>query len=197
MMRQVYKNYGPYGIYRGFTTAYYGTSVAGYVYFLIYKGMKTELKDRYKPQTQKQTSAIYIFSSILAEIVTLGLYYPYEVIKVRYIAKNQEFGYRGIADGMKKIVINEGFSGLYRGGYYFLINYVMSFTIQMSIYETYMDLKKRKWGIESFKQHENRYVIEASLLGGAFSGILMNSFECIVYLRISEQQKNKSILEIY
>ena len=56
----------------------------------------------------------------------------------------------------------------------------------MVIYETYMDLKKRKWGNESFKKNENRYVIEAALLGGLISGCLMNSFECIVYLRICD-----------
>ena len=56
----------------------------------------------------------------------------------------------------------------------------------MVIYETYMDLKKRKWGNESFKKYENRYVVEAALLGGLISGCLMNSFECIVYLRICE-----------
>eukprot|EP00356_Strombidium_inclinatum_P008673 CAMPEP_0170506398 /NCGR_PEP_ID=MMETSP0208-20121228/54741_1 /TAXON_ID=197538 /ORGANISM="Strombidium inclinatum, Strain S3" /LENGTH=64 /DNA_ID=CAMNT_0010787889 /DNA_START=1023 /DNA_END=1217 /DNA_ORIENTATION=+ len=63
----------------------------------------------------------------------------------------------------------------------------MSNTIQMVIYETYMDLKKRKWGNEVFKQNENRYVVEAALLGGAFSGTLMNSYECIMYRRMAQQ----------
>jgi hypothetical protein len=55
----------------------------------------------------------------------------------------------------------------------------------MVIYETYMDFMKIRNGQESFKKNENRHVIEAALIGGAFSGILMNSFECIVYLRIA------------
>ena len=49
-----------------------------------------------------------------------------------------------------------------------------------------MDLKKKKWGIKEFKANENRYVVEAALIGGFLSGVLMNSFECIVYLRIAD-----------
>lgn len=67
----------------------------------------------------------------------------------------------------------------------------------MVIYETYMDLKKKKWGITEFKKHENRYVVEAALLGGFLSGLLMNSFECIVILRMADQESNKSVLQIY
>ena len=56
----------------------------------------------------------------------------------------------------------------------------------MVIYETYMDLKKKKDGLRVFKERESRYVVEAALMGGALSGLLMNSFECIVYLRMAE-----------
>ena len=81
---------------------------------------------------------------------------------------------------------------MYKGYFPFLINYVSTYGIQLIIYETYMDLKKRKWGNDSFKKHENRYVIEAALLGGLISGVLMNSFECIVYLRICDSSQNSS-----
>ena len=67
----------------------------------------------------------------------------------------------------------------------------------MVIYETYMDQKKKKGGLKKFKENENRYVVEAALIGGALSGVLMNSFECIVYLRMAEQESHKTILEIY
>lgn len=60
-----------------------------------------------------------------------------------------------------------------------------------------MDLKKRKWGKEEFDKNERRYVIEASLLGGTMAGCMMNSFECIMYMRMADIDKNKSIMEIY
>jgi hypothetical protein len=49
MMRNVYKSYGPYGLYRGFTTAYYSATVAGFGFFAIYKGLKMKLKEIFKP----------------------------------------------------------------------------------------------------------------------------------------------------
>ena len=67
----------------------------------------------------------------------------------------------------------------------------------MVIYETYMDLKKKKDGLKVYRENQGRYVVEAALMGGALSGILMNSFECIVYLRMAEQESHKTILEIY
>jgi hypothetical protein len=60
-----------------------------------------------------------------------------------------------------------------------------------------MDIKKRKWGEEEFHKNEKRYVIEAALIGGVFAGMLMNSFECIMYLKMAELESSKSILQIY
>ena len=45
MVKNVYKNYGPYGLYRGFTTAYYSSAVAGFAFFAIYKGLKMKMKE--------------------------------------------------------------------------------------------------------------------------------------------------------
>ena len=77
------------------------------------------------------------------------------------------------------------------------MNYVLSSTIQLAIYETYMDLKKKKQSKQDFKYNENRYVVEAALIGGFLSGILMNSFECVMYLRMADQDSNNSLVEIY
>jgi hypothetical protein len=83
---------------------------------------------------------------------------------------------------------------LYSGSAHFLVNYVLSSTIQLVIYETYMDLKKKKQSKEEFKYNENRYVVEAALIGGFLSGVLMNSFECVMYLRMADQDSNKSMV---
>lgn len=135
-----------------------------------------------------------MFSSVIAEIVALVLYYPYEIVKVRMVAKNEQYQYRSIPDAFQKMYAQNGMQGMYKGSSHFLVNYVLSYSIQMVIYETYMDLKKAKYGLENFKKKENRYVIEAALLGGFLSGLLMNSFECIVVLRMADQEANKTIL---
>jgi len=138
-----------------------------------------------------------MFSSVVAEALSMLIYYPYEIVKVRIVAKNDQFAYKSIPDAFKKIIAADGKMGIYKNFHFFLVNYIMSNTIQYVIYESYMDLKKRKWGNEVFKKNENRYVIEAALLGGMFSGVLMNSFECVMYIRMAEQDKGKSFLEIY
>jgi hypothetical protein len=135
-----------------------------------------------------------LVASIVAEAVTLAMYYPYEIIKVRIIAKNDQYQYKSLPDAFKKMYNQGGLRGMYTGSSHFLINYVLSYSIQMVIYETYMDLKKQKWGIEEFKKNEWRYVVEAALLGGFLSGLVMNSFECIVILRMADQESNKSVL---
>jgi hypothetical protein len=35
------------------------------------------------------------------------------------------------------------------------------------------------------------------LIGGALSGMIMNSFECIMYLRMADMENTKSMREIY
>ena len=87
---------------------------------------------------------IYMAASVIAEAFSLAVYYPYEIVKVRMIAKNDKFNYSSIPDAFKKIYLSTGIKGLYSGSGHFLVNYVLSSTIQLAIYETYMDLKKRK-----------------------------------------------------
>ena len=136
-------------------------------------------------------------ASIIAEGLSMLIYYPYEIVKVRIVAKNDQFAYKSIPDAFKKIIQQDGKLGIYKNFHFFWVNYVMSNTIQYVIYESYMDLKKRKWGNEVFRKHENRYVIEAALIGGLFSGTLMNSFECVMYIRMAEQENSKNFIQIY
>ena len=50
MLKMNLKSYGPYGVYRGFTTSYYSSTTAGFAFFAFYKGLKSNLKDKYKPK---------------------------------------------------------------------------------------------------------------------------------------------------
>jgi len=45
-----------------------------------------------------------MFSSCFAEALSMLIYYPYEIIKVRYIAKNDKYQYKGITHGFSNIV---------------------------------------------------------------------------------------------
>lgn len=190
MVKTLHGKYGFYGIYRGFSTSFYSSTVAGGLFFALYKGLKVKLKEIFKPQTQYGCTLIYTASSIIAEMLSMLISYPYEVIKVRFIAKNDVYNYRGVAHGMQTILKKDGPVGLYKGYNMFAINYIGSYTFTFVIYETYMDMKKRKLGNQVFKENESRFVIEASLLAGVFSGTLMNSYECLMYMRMAEVQKS-------
>lgn len=88
MLKMNLKSYGPYGVYRGFTTSYYSSTTAGFAFFAFYKGLKSKMKDKFKPKNQFECSIIYTFSSIVAEALSMIIYYPYEIVKVRMVAKN-------------------------------------------------------------------------------------------------------------
>ena len=51
MIRSVYNHYGPYGVYRGFTTSFYSSTVASYAFFIIYKSTKLKMRETFKPKT--------------------------------------------------------------------------------------------------------------------------------------------------
>jgi len=52
MVKSVYNHYGPYGIYRGFSAPYFSATSAGYAFFLFYKGIKVNLREKLNPKTQ-------------------------------------------------------------------------------------------------------------------------------------------------
>lgn len=68
-------------------------------------------------------------SSIVAEAVTLALYYPYEIVKVRIVAKNDKYQYKSLPDAFQKMYAQGGIKGMYTGSSHFLINYVLSYSI--------------------------------------------------------------------
>jgi len=61
------------------------------------------MKEVFDPKTQNQCTLIYMAASVVAEAISLAVYYPYEIVKVRMIAKNDKFNYTSIPDAFKKI----------------------------------------------------------------------------------------------
>jgi uncharacterized protein YgiM (DUF1202 family) len=61
------------------------------------------MKEIYEPKTQNQCSLIYMTACVIAEAVSMIIYYPYEIVKVRMIAKNDKYQYKSIPDAFQKI----------------------------------------------------------------------------------------------
>jgi hypothetical protein len=71
-----------------------------------------------------QNAVIYAVASLFAEMSTLALYYPYELIKVRLMTKNHEFKYENVSDAFRKIILKDSIPGLYRGLMAFSVTYM-------------------------------------------------------------------------
>jgi hypothetical protein len=51
MTRQIIKNEGLLGMYKGYSASFYSIIIHGFVYFYIYKALKQTMKDFFNPQT--------------------------------------------------------------------------------------------------------------------------------------------------
>ena len=94
MFKSVVKNEGVKGLFKGYTACYYSSIFYGYLYFYLYKGIKCYLKESEMYKSSKSASLralIYASSSTIAEGISLLIYYPYELVKIRLLTKNDQY----------------------------------------------------------------------------------------------------------
>jgi solute carrier family 25, member 33/36 len=124
MVRTILKNEGVYGLYKGYSASYYSSILYGYLYFYIYKGLKMQMKESLQPSCTSSYAMIYASASTLAEIIALIAYYPYELVKVRFLTKNDTYGYHSVSDAFVKILRKDSVPGLYRGVFAFFLTFM-------------------------------------------------------------------------
>ena len=107
------------------------------------------------------------------------------MIRVRLLTMNNVYQYRSVSDAMQKIVKEETWRGLYRGGTIYIINLLGVYSISMTIYELYIDEMMKRFGLQYFKENESAHVIEASIFSSALTVLIMNFMEVIVVRRQS------------
>eukprot|EP00347_Sterkiella_histriomuscorum_P012480 403368414 len=186
MIRRIYSKEGIYGLYKGYSASFYSSIFYGYLYFYIYKGLKVQMKERLDPQSTGSYALIYASASTIAEIVALVVYYPYELIKVRFLTKNDKYGYHSVSDAFVKIVRKDNVSGLYRGVFAFFLTFMGQYTLQMTCYELIIDKEVKALGLKEFQKHENLHVLKASVISGVIAALFTNSLEVIVVRQQSE-----------
>lgn len=184
MFRDVIKKEGVLGLYKGYSASYYSSILYGYLYFYIYKGFKHYVKDtdtfRENNQSTPLKALVYASASTVAEIVSLFIYYPFELTKIRLLTKNDVYRYTSVSDAFIKIVKLDGIPGLYRGLVTFFFAFMGQYTLSMTTYELLMDSTLKELGSEKMKEHENFYVLRASVISGVIAALLTNSLEVIV-----------------
>ena len=115
MFKHIVKTDGILGLFKGCSASFYSLIISGYLYFYIYKGTKVFLKDKFHPSSTSMLAAIYLSASMISEIISLFIYYPFELVKVRILTKNDKFQYYSASDGFRKIIKEQSFPGIYKG----------------------------------------------------------------------------------
>lgn len=69
------------GFGKGFSACFYGAALAGLMYFICYKQLKSSL--RYYFGDTVDMSLIYLAAALTSEALTLCVQYPYDLIKCR------------------------------------------------------------------------------------------------------------------
>lgn len=107
-LRDLWKNEGLRGFYRGFGAGLFGTT-HGALQFTSYQYMRRHLIDGQDSVPWWQTTLIAGASKIFAATAT----YPYQVVRSRL--QRVDSPYTGLIDCIQRTFRNEGFSGFYRG----------------------------------------------------------------------------------
>ena len=117
------------GLYKGYTASYYSSLQYGFIYFYLYKSLKVSMKNHFDPKTPSAKAAIYATASTVAEVIALTVYYPYELIKVRLLTKNDKYRYSSVSDAFFKITNKDSIKGLYKGVFTFFFTFMGQYTL--------------------------------------------------------------------
>lgn len=111
------------------------------------------------------------------------LCYPLEMVRIRLLAKHDVYRYSSVSDALIKILQQEGFRGLYKGAGSYFANLIGVYSVNLTLYELFIDSVIKQRGIKGYKEEETRFVIQASIASSIFTVLMMNSMEVIVVRR--------------
>jgi len=138
LIRNVYREEGILGFYKGISASYVGVSET-IVHFVIYEQIKAQLhllQTRYN--LSPDDAGLYNFASYLcaaacSKSCATTLCYPHEVVRTRL--REEGTKYRTFMQTLKTVYYEESMTGLYRGLLTHLIRQIPNTAIMMSTYE--------------------------------------------------------------
>jgi len=173
-LKDIQQSQGWKGLYRGIIPNIAGNASSWGLYFLFYNMLKKRASggDITKPLSASQ----YLLCSAQASAVTAIITNPLWLVRVRMFTSRADSptAYRGLWDGLSKIVRQEGPLGLFRGTSLALVG-VSSGSIQFMVYE-----KMKSWGFERKRKQYARagkvYGAEADKLSNfAYTAMSLSS----------------------
>jgi hypothetical protein len=91
MVHKIWAKEGIHGFVKGFSACFYGATFVGFLYFCLYKMLKTHLVN-YLPSSW-DIGLVFASAALTAETLCLGIKFPFDLIKCRLQSNNHIFKY--------------------------------------------------------------------------------------------------------
>jgi len=131
-VRAIVREEGVRGLYKGLGASFLASTQA-MVQFPIYEELKTLMCNQ-NHTVQKKTCSYLAASAISASLACI-ITYPAEVVRARLQAQGHVRVYEGVLHAFRKIWVQEGASGLYRGLFTSLLKMTPAHAISFTTYE--------------------------------------------------------------
>lgn len=189
--KRIYHSTGLPGFFRGGTVTIFGSSLAGFIYFSIYKHIKEVVKNMLEHKKHLYFMA-YSIASIVAEVIVYVFYYPFDLIKTRI--QTGQFAYKHFIDGVKKIWVKgdtiTSIRRLYSGFVPSLVLSTSTFFLIFFTFELCRDYVANKRNIPSTDVAGLDYFI-CTFISGFVSATSLNFLEVYVIQKIVHGQSMK------
>ncbi|KAI6652046.1 hypothetical protein LOD99_4591 [Oopsacas minuta] len=164
-IKQTYRGHGFFGFYRGLSSLLYGSIPKASVRFAMFEYLKNQLSDEKGNLSQGGTLLSGLGAGMTEAVLVVC---PMETIKVKFIHDQTQPSprYRGFFHGVRLILREEGFFGVYKG---LLPTILKQGTNQMIRFFVFTNLKKWKQGGENTKNIGSFYTFIFGGLAGAAS----------------------------
>lgn len=169
MVRRIYAKEGVVGFSRGIGAAMYGSYTSGFVYFIIYKWLKSNI-----PELGGFKN---LLAGMIAETTAIMVKFPFDLIKCRLQSVNFIFKYSNWTHGLGVEYRKNGVRGLYSGALPYMVTYTTFTALQFSIYEWILVESKRR--VENYAKWEFYLNMMAGCIGGGAAAAVTNGFEAL------------------
>lgn len=141
LAKNIFKNEGIRGFYRGLSASYIGASET-MIYFVVYERLKLLLGSN--EDGSNLAPLDYVCASFLAKSLATVSVYPHEVVRTRLrqesVKAQKDKIYKGFTQTLLKVYKDEKWSGLYGGMGAHLMRQVPNTVIMFLTYETIVKL---------------------------------------------------------
>lgn len=203
-IKYIMKNETFRSFYRGFTSTFPCSFISNLVYFLLYENMNkwgksyfTSIEDD-RPYLNKLKYGIPLITGPLAELISLMIYLPFDIVRTRLQVNLAQYEYAGMNDGIQKIIKNEGLLRLYMASHLYLLNTCLYTGLQMWFYELTRALLLKNVRRQNSRKLEFYESISTSFLVSVVATTLINPLDVIFtrYQIIDSQKENLSTMGV-